>query len=168
MVTELGPATLAVGVTAIMIDERPTVVVDGAVPFCRSLGLDDSGRDVVELQQFLITGGWYAGEADRLFGVATRSGVRRWQEALGLAPSGIVELGDVLALTDPASRVRFTVEFGDVVGAGDSNAETLADVPSFTVRIAGSGSPDPSSASPSGDGTSVGDASSKRRCFSWC
>jgi peptidoglycan hydrolase-like protein with peptidoglycan-binding domain len=93
-------AVIGRGGTLFRIDDRPIVLMYGAVPAYRTLkqGVSD-GPDVTELNENLIDLGFdpYGAIADdESFGEATAVAVKRWQKAEGLSQTGEVELGRVI------------------------------------------------------------------------
>jgi peptidoglycan hydrolase-like protein with peptidoglycan-binding domain len=93
-------AVIGRGGTLWRIDDRPIVLMYGAVPAYRTLkdGVS-AGPDVSELNRNLIDLGFdpYGAITDvESFGEATAAAVKRWQEAEGLSQTGEVELGRVV------------------------------------------------------------------------
>jgi peptidoglycan hydrolase-like protein with peptidoglycan-binding domain len=80
------------------IDDRPVVLLTGAVAAWRPFGLGmTDGPDVEQFERGLASLGFGRDlRPDRHFTVATDAAVRRWQAALGEPVTGVVADGDVL------------------------------------------------------------------------
>jgi peptidoglycan hydrolase-like protein with peptidoglycan-binding domain len=105
------------GGTVYALDGRPTVLLLGDIPAWRALREGDEGPDVAQLAANLVAlgfGGSPAIPMDGSFDASVTQAVRRWQTALGLDPSGVVRLGDVVVL--PA-EVNVTVARVAIGGA---------------------------------------------------
>lgn len=61
------------------------------------------GPDVEQLESGLAALGFSGFTVDREFTAGTAAAVREWQESLGVAPTGQVELGDVVFLPGPVT-----------------------------------------------------------------
>lgn len=112
-------AEVAVGQSLYEVDGRPVIAVRGDRPFWRSLaeGIDD-GPDVQQLEQFLADSGFGDITVDQKFTWATGDAVKDWQESLGLPRTGVVDLGDVVAVNASSVRVSsVTAKLGDSAGA---------------------------------------------------
>jgi peptidoglycan hydrolase-like protein with peptidoglycan-binding domain len=105
-VTWLAPSGSVIqpGGVLFRVDDRPVVLMDGAVPAYRRLASGVSrGPDVLQLERNLVALGFGAGvTVDERFTSATDTAVRRWQRSLGQRRSGAVELGRVVFL--PGAR----------------------------------------------------------------
>jgi peptidoglycan hydrolase-like protein with peptidoglycan-binding domain len=70
-----------------------------AAPAAGSLAQGARGSKVIRLQQTLVASGIpLAGGADGIFGIATTNAVKAFQQAKGLAPSGVVDVATAGAL----------------------------------------------------------------------
>ncbi len=100
-------------------DLQPVVFMVGDVPAWRSMGRDDVGEDVAQLEANLLALG-YGTESDftvdDTFTSATEVIVERWQADLGVEQTGSVALGDVVF--GPADARVGTVS----AAVGDSTA----------------------------------------------
>lgn len=107
---------IAVGQALYEVDGRPVIAVRGDRPFWRSLstGVSD-GPDVQQLEQALADLGFGADlTVDTEFTWVTASAVKEWQESLGLERTGVVELGDIVAVTTSSVRIStVTADLGD-------------------------------------------------------
>ena len=83
-------------------DAKPVTLLYGSVPMWRRLDPSSpDGADIRELEQNLVALGYDPDgdiEIDDAWGSATTAAVKRWQDDLGLAKTGAVDLGDVAFL----------------------------------------------------------------------
>lgn len=102
------------------VDGRPVIAVPGARPFWRDLadGMTN-GPDVHQLEQFLAAIGYGANlTVDERFTSATTTAVKAWQRSLGLEQTGVVGLGDIVAITADSVRIEaVTGVLGEQAGA---------------------------------------------------
>lgn len=130
------------GSVLLRINERPVVLVPGSVPAFRALRLGTSGRDVTALQRHLAGLGYKVDSSLRRYSKVTAAAVRSWQRFLGMPPTGVVELGDVVFLPQTAfgAPLRWTdsVALGATLGAGTPILEQLAPSPTLTIDFGGS------------------------------
>ena len=110
---------IAVGQRVFEVNGRPVIAVRGDRPFWRALseGMTD-GADVQQLEQALADLGFGADvTVDTEFTWYTAEAVKDWQEALGLERTGVVELGDVVAITHGSIRISaVNAALGDQAG----------------------------------------------------
>lgn len=134
----LAEGTVVVPGTVIYsVDLTPVVLIAGAVPAFRTMGLGMVGPDVSQLQEFLAAQGWSVGPVDGRFGPGTEAAVRGWQEAIGTVPDGVVDLGEVL-FVDRLPRVVTrddALAVGRVLAIGDRVATVLAAAPVFDLTV---------------------------------
>lgn len=116
------------------VDGQPVVLLSGNVPAYRSMSVGTSGADVAQLEATLAQLGFGEGlVADGEFDGDTREAVIAWQQSVGAAPDGVIDLGDVVF---SASDIRVgSIErgVGDTVQEGatvltTSAAETFVSV----------------------------------------
>ena len=92
------------GKTLAEINERAVRLLHGATPMWRRLekGVAD-GADVEQLERNLLELGFDPSgmDVDDHFDGATANAVKAWQDALGVAETGVVEQGDVVFLPGP-------------------------------------------------------------------
>ncbi|MET0134729.1 MAG: peptidoglycan-binding domain-containing protein [Kibdelosporangium sp.] len=87
------------------VDQRPIPLLFGAVPLYRRLVVGTEGEDVRQLERNLVDLGHSRTAPDDTFTVATATAVKRWQKALEVPETGVVEPGDAVFA---AGRVRVT------------------------------------------------------------
>jgi len=107
--------TLSSGDVLARVDDRVIVWLAGDLPAWRSLGVGDEGEDVEQLEFALTDLGFNDGTVtvDDDYTDATASMVERWQESLGVEPTGGVELGSIVSTAD---RDRVASVEADVAG----------------------------------------------------
>ncbi|HKF78987.1 MAG TPA: peptidoglycan-binding domain-containing protein [Candidatus Dormibacteraeota bacterium] len=116
--------TVSRGQILYSVSGRPIPLFYGSTPLARQLGLGSSGEDVRELEDNLIALGLGSGlAANGSFTQADAAAVRRWQAALGVAQTGIVEPGEVAFLPGPlrVSQVRV------ITGAAAQSGQEIID-----------------------------------------
>ncbi|HWD80423.1 MAG TPA: peptidoglycan-binding domain-containing protein [Kribbella sp.] len=84
------------GNTVYSIDNKPTILMYGALPAYRRLAVGTEGTDVLQLEQNLKAMGYTGFTVDDEYTDATATAVEEWQDDLGLDETGSVELGSVL------------------------------------------------------------------------
>jgi multidrug efflux pump subunit AcrA (membrane-fusion protein) len=103
--------TVSRGQTLYAVSGRPIPLLYGGTPLARQLTIGVSGDDVKELEDNLIALGYGAGlTADGSFTQADAAAVKRWQAALGVTQTGVVNPGDAAILAGPlrVSAVKVT------------------------------------------------------------
>lgn len=103
------------------LDDRPTIALIGEVPAWRAIAIDDEGDDVEQLESNLVALGYdpeTTVDVDQVFTANTAAMVQRWQTDLGLAPTGVVELGSVVFLPQPAVVTAISADVGQGTPAG--------------------------------------------------
>lgn len=96
---------VSTGATLYSVNLRPVTVAEGQVPAFRPIDAGAEGSDVAQLQRMLGARGFYSGPADGDAGSGTVSGIKKWQESLGLKGTGVVQLGDVIFVPKLPARV---------------------------------------------------------------
>ena len=80
---------------------RPVPLLYGDLPTWRRMAQDVDGDDALQLERNLVALG-YATESEMLvdgkFTAATTTAVKRWQKAMGVPETGVVELGETVFL----------------------------------------------------------------------
>ncbi|MDG4822950.1 peptidoglycan-binding domain-containing protein [Asanoa sp. WMMD1127] len=111
-------SVIARGKPIYRVDDDPVVLLYGGLPAYRALGAGDEGADVRQLEANLRALGYDGFTADDSYTSATASAVREWQEDLGVAETGRVELGRVV-FAPAAIRVdSVTAKLGGGAGPG--------------------------------------------------
>ncbi|HEY7201994.1 MAG TPA: peptidoglycan-binding protein, partial [Candidatus Dormibacteraeota bacterium] len=107
------------GQTVYAVNGRPIPLLYGSAPIARRLTTGVSGDDVKELEDNLIALGHGAGlTADGSFTSADAAAVRRWQAALGVAQTGMVDPGEAVVLAGPLRVAQVKVVAGASAQAG--------------------------------------------------
>lgn len=94
------------GDVAATIDATPLVVFYGDAPLWRTMGEGDEGHDVYLLESNLAALGYDPDETvdiDETFTANTAAMVERWQDDLGIEPTGTVGPGNVVVAAGPAA-----------------------------------------------------------------
>lgn len=133
------PGFLHAGDTLMRINERPLVVVPGEIPAYRPLEAGLEGRDVAALQRYLGQAGFVVDAALERFTAVTAAAVRAWQRSLGLPPTGVVRLGDVLFVPpegfEGPTRWVGEVATGATIAAGTPIIEVLSRQPVLSMEL---------------------------------
>lgn len=127
VVTEVNPGKVDVGDAVYVVAGTPVRVVEGTTPFYRELAKAPvakdflEGVDVEQLQQALIDLGHLDGEGDGVFGLTTERAVKAWQKELGLPRTGVVALGEVVAVDSLPTVVQLgeAIQRGKPLGGGE-------------------------------------------------
>ena len=89
------------GQTLYSVANRPVPLLYGDLPAWRRLAENVDGDDTLQLEQNLVALG-HATESEMLvdgkFTAATTTAVKRWQKAMGVEQTGVVELGEAVFL----------------------------------------------------------------------
>jgi putative peptidoglycan binding protein len=95
------------------INGRPIPLLIGTTPLTRQLTTGVSGDDVRELEDNLVQLGYGAGlTADGTFTSADADAVKRWQAALGVDQTGVVNPGEAVFLASPLRVSQVKVQSG--------------------------------------------------------
>lgn len=132
-----GPSEVKSGDVLYTVNLRPVVVAQGEVPAFRDLFRGVSGRDVTQLQRYLIDAGYYAGPLDGDFGSGTEVAVKAWQRALGEERTGVVTAGELLFVPSLPALVVLNEELyvGAQVTVGAQVITVLNATPTFTLSL---------------------------------
>ncbi|MEV5600011.1 peptidoglycan-binding domain-containing protein [Streptomyces sp. NPDC052299] len=132
------------GDTLLRVDDRPTVLLYGALPMYRDLALTPAapeadaaegseepgkdahpaaqepvrGMDVMQFETNLAALGYTGFTVDETFTEGTAAAVERWQKSLGLPQTGTVGVGDVIYTAGRIRIGRPGVRLGAAVGEG--------------------------------------------------
>ena len=103
------------GQTLYSVANRPVPLLYGDLPAWRRLAQDVDGADTLQLEQNLVAMG-YATESEMLvdgkFTAATTTAVKRWQKAMGVEETGVVELGQAVFLPGALRVAEVQAEVG--------------------------------------------------------
>lgn len=100
------------------VNERPVILLYGAVPMYRDLAPGDAGVDVKQLESNLAKLGYDGLTVDSAYTASTAEAVRAWQADIGALRTGAVARDNV-AFRPAGGRVdALSVSIGDVVGPG--------------------------------------------------
>ncbi len=114
VVTSTSPGRVESGGVVYVVGRTPVRVVQAGEPFWRELSRGVEGDDVAALQELLVAGGYLEAGADGDFGQGTEDAVEAWQEEQGLPESGVVGLGELVAVP----QLPTTVSLGESVVVG--------------------------------------------------
>lgn len=118
VVTSVSPGEVGEGDVVYVVGETPVRVVEADAPFWRDLSRGVKGGDVEALQRLLVAEGHLGGGPDGDFGWNTERAVKAWQKGHGLPQTGVVTLGELVAVADlPA-----VVQLGEGIVVGKSLA----------------------------------------------
>jgi multidrug efflux pump subunit AcrA (membrane-fusion protein) len=110
------------------LDGKPVTLLYGTVPMWRRLDArSPDGADIRELERNLVELGYdpYGDiQIDEHWDSATTAAVKRWQDDLGVAKTGAVELGDVVLLPGPRRIGQEKVTVGALVQPGTEVMDT--------------------------------------------
>lgn len=103
------------------VDDRPSVLFLGDTPTYRKLDATGvKGADVKVVNQNLAALGYLSGAAGQseVFTEASKAAVKKWQKALKLDQTGVIELADVIVLPAPIRVGAVTAQLGAATEAG--------------------------------------------------
>ncbi len=145
---------IARGGTLYRLDEKPVVLMYGAVPAYRALKRGLSGSDVEQLNTNLTALGfdpYGAITATRSFDAGTEAAVRRWQSADGLPVTGAVPLGRVVFASGSRRVTAVDVSLGQDPPAAEEHpaaAAPAATTPTPTTPTPNTPTPTPTTPTP--------------------
>lgn len=130
-------STVDRGDTIAELDGAPVVVMIGDVPMWRVIDVETEGEDVRQLETNLVALGFDTDDdvvVDDEFDAATEEMVERWEESLGLEPTGVVPVERVVVVPGPAD-----VAVAATIGATTQPGQPLAqlDVPAEVIDVVG-------------------------------
>jgi peptidoglycan hydrolase-like protein with peptidoglycan-binding domain len=111
-------STLRRGQSIYRVDNAPVVLLYGAIPAYRALSPGTKGADVKQFEQNLYALGYRGFTVDNKYSTATAKAVKKWQDDLGLAKTGTVELGRVVYTAGPVRVDTHKAKVGDTVQQG--------------------------------------------------
>jgi peptidoglycan hydrolase-like protein with peptidoglycan-binding domain len=121
------------------VNGRGLRLLDGSMPLYRRLatGVPD-GADVRQLEQNLVAMGYDPDgdiDVDAHFDWATRAAVKRWQDAIGVAETGVIEVGDAVFLPGERRVGSVTATLGAALQPGAEVLETTSTRAVVTVDL---------------------------------
>lgn len=129
-------AEVSQGAVLYTVGLRPVAVAQGDVPMFREIRAGVKGADVRQLQEMLGALGHYDGAMDGEAGAGTTAAIERWQDALGVAETGVVSEGDVIFVPRLPTRVALDGEMvhrGASLAGGEEAVQGLSAAPLFWV-----------------------------------
>lgn len=128
--------TVQRGQTLYAVAGRPIPLLYGGAPIGRQLTAGVSGADVQELEANLIALGYGFGLlADGSFTSADTAAVQRWQAALGVARSGVVNPGEAVVLPEALLVSQVKVTPGASAQAGAEIIDGTSTTPVVTIEL---------------------------------
>ncbi|MFC4040374.1 peptidoglycan-binding protein [Dactylosporangium siamense] len=118
------------------VDDRPVVLLYGAVAAYRPLTPGTTGADVRQLEENLRVLGYGGFPVDTSYTAATATAVRRWQKDLGLPQTGEVDLGRVLFSVGAIRVDTVTAGVNESTGGGDEVLRFTGTDRTVTVHLA--------------------------------
>ena len=133
-----GGAVVTRGRALYEVNERPVRLLYGRVPMWRRLaaGVSD-GADVEQLERNLVELGHDPSgmTVDETFDADTSRAVKSWQDALGVAETGAVELGEVAFFPGPRRVGQLPTSLGSQVGPGQEVMQVTGTAPVVTIDL---------------------------------
>jgi peptidoglycan hydrolase-like protein with peptidoglycan-binding domain len=117
------------------VDNRPVVLMYGAVPAYRALASGTKGDDVKQLEENLAALGYTGFTVDDEYTSATARAVEAWQASLGLDKTGRVDLGRVVFTPGPVRVDSVQAVPGQPAGAGQPVLDQTGTTRVVTVRL---------------------------------
>lgn len=117
------------------VDDRPVLLLCGAIPAYRALRDGDAGRDVRQLNRNLRKLGYDADPGDD-FTWKTRQALEQLQRDTGLEATGRLAVGDALFLPGAIRISQVTAELGGAARPGAQVARGTSETPVAQVQLA--------------------------------
>ncbi|GAA4731954.1 peptidoglycan-binding protein [Phytohabitans rumicis] len=109
-------STVERGKATCKVDEKPVVLLYGAVPMYRTLAPGVTGNDVEQFERNLVALGYQGFTVDKDFSSSTAAAVKSWQEDLGLTQTGTVTPEAVVYAPGPVRVTERKAEVGAPAG----------------------------------------------------
>ncbi|MDO8122565.1 peptidoglycan-binding protein [Isoptericola sp. b490] len=137
VVTRVGSPGAEIGGELFAVAGVSVRAMPGSEPFWRDLMPGETGPDVAELQEGLISLGYLDGPADGSFGPATSRAVRAWQKGNGESPTGVVPLGAVIAVPGLPTTVKLgdEIQVGALLAGGEKAVFARHGEPTFSLVV---------------------------------
>ena len=129
-------STIKRGRAVARIDNKPVVLLYGALPAYRKLGVGVEGSDVLQFERNLWALGYRGFTVDKTYSSATASAVREWQDDLGLSETGTVEPGRIVYAAGPVRVDSRTAAVGSIVQPGSELLAVTGTARVATVELA--------------------------------
>ncbi|MEV4517487.1 peptidoglycan-binding protein [Dactylosporangium sp. NPDC049525] len=123
------------GDVAYRVDDQPVVVLLGELPAYRDLAVNVKGPDVKQFEENLRALGYRGFTVDTVFDSSTAVAVKRWQQKLGLAETGVVELGRVTYVAAPVRVAEQKQHVGEQAAAGTPVLTTTGTTRTVAVEL---------------------------------
>ena len=94
------------------VDDKPVLLLYGALPAYRELRNGSEGADVRQLETELRALGYTGFTVDDKFTSSTATAVKKWQKASGLEETGAVELGRIVYAAGPVRVASVSASVG--------------------------------------------------------
>lgn len=117
------------------VDDQPVILLYGDLPAYRPLSEGDEGADVEQLERNLEKLGYDGFTVDDEYTWRTAQAVEEWQDDLGLAETGTVELGRVVFLPESHRVSALAAELGGLATAGQAVLSYTATAKAVTVEL---------------------------------
>lgn len=111
------------------VDDRPVVLLCGALPAYRTLREGMEGADVRQLNRNLRV------RAGAAFTARTRQALQRLQRRKGIDKTGVLALGDAVFLPEPVRVAKVTGQVGGSAGPGASVLTATSDTPQVQIHL---------------------------------
>lgn len=109
-------AAIERGETLLRADERPVVLLYGALPIYRPLAVGVEGADVKQFESNLRALGYTGFTVDDEYTSSTASAVKRWQDDLGVTETGTVDASLVVVSPGAVRVAELTARVGSPAG----------------------------------------------------
>lgn len=126
---------IACGDVLYRVDDRPVILLCGAVPAYRSLQLGDHGKDVRQLNRNLHRLGLGAAASSDAFTGQTRVALENLQRDRGSVVTGRLAVGDAVVLPDAVRIGTVAGELGGSARPGDRVADATSDTLEVQVKL---------------------------------
>lgn len=103
---------VARGDAVLRVDDKPVVLLYGALPMYRELALGSKGTDVRQLETNLRELGYGGFTVDEEYSEATVTAVKRWQKKLRVEETGAVDLAMVMYVRDAVRVAGRSIRIG--------------------------------------------------------
>lgn len=123
------------GAVLYRVNDRPVLLLCGRLPAYRDLRIGDTGRDVRQLNRSLHRLGYRTDPRDTRFGGRTQAALRALQRARGLAPTGVLALGEAVVLPERVRIAKVTGELAEPARPGAPVAQATSDTLGVQVQL---------------------------------